>query len=190
MEFTRVRIKCDNPMCGRFFFANKKMYRDQCHKFCKVCKRFHSYKVLVQQVFYKESLMDRVIRVAQDFKAPYVLADALEISPPTLYRWLRHYFKMSFADFRDIYILNRTEGKIMPADPSEYHESIVQLAPIDLRTIDPTRTRVESPEEALRLPPPLPPIPKAIWDVYKPTFTVKRQTRVIPSPPMELEASL
>jgi hypothetical protein len=186
MEFTKVRIRCDNPMCGRFFFANKKMYRDPQYKFCKVCKRFHSYKVLIQQVSYKESLMDRVIRVAQDFRAPYVLADALEISPPTLYRWLRHYFKMSFSDFRDIYILNKTEGKIMPADRSEYHESIVQLVPFDFRAVIPGLVQVEKPDELSKLPAPLPPIPKQIWDRYK---SLRRQQDDFPSHTAELSLS-
>ena len=154
MEFTRVRIKCDNPVCGRFFFANKSMYRDQRYKFCKICKKFHSYKVLVQQVLYKESLMDRVIRVAQDFRAPYVLADALEISPPTLYRWLRHYFMMSFLDFRDIYILGRPQGKIQPVDKLEFHSSIVKLSPFDhISFVEP-----EAPEDMSKLPPHLPPV--------------------------------
>lgn len=136
MEFTRVRIKCDNPLCGRFFFANKSMYRDQQYKFCKICKRHHSYKVLVHQAIYGVGVEDRMISMAQVFKAPYVLADALEISPPTLYRWLRHYFRMSFVDFRDVYVLNKARpGVIRPALIAEFKASIVKLSPFDFRSL-------------------------------------------------------
>lgn len=141
MSFNRIRLRCGNPVCGRIFEASKTTFRDPRYRFCKVCKKFHSYKVLVQQVIYKESVVDRVIRTAQDFRTPYVLADALEISPPTLYRWLRHYFKMSFTNFRQLYILGRWSSWIQPVDFREYGVEYSRLRPFDFRSLGPGHER-------------------------------------------------
>lgn len=119
------------------FVANKGTFRDPRYRFCKVCKRFHSYKVLVQQVIYKESVVDRVIRVAQDFRSPYVLADALEISPPTLYRWLRHYFRMSFGHFRDMYILGRWDSWVQPIHIREHSYEFPRVTPFKYGSLGP-----------------------------------------------------
>jgi len=91
----------------------------------------------VQQVIYKESVVDRVIRVAQDFRSPYVLADALEISPPTLYRWLRHYFKMSFTHFRELYILGRWDNWVQPVDIREFSNCYSRVEPFQWGSLGP-----------------------------------------------------
>jgi len=148
----RIRLRCDNPVCGRMFEAHKSSFRDQRYRFCKVCKKFHSYKVLVQQVIYKESVVTRVIRTAQDFRTPYVLADALEISPPTLYRWLKHYFKMSFSRFADIYIKHNYRAWVQPSNFDEYGIEYVQLKPFDFRSLGPGYAR---PDRGGVLPPKL-----------------------------------
>lgn len=140
----RIRLRCNNPECDRIFEANKAMFRDQRYRFCKVCKKFHSYKVLIQQSIYKESVVDRVIRVAQDFRTPYVLADALEISPPTLYRWLRHYFKMSFTRFKNLYILHKWNTWVQPTDLTEYTSPYAQIMPFDFRCLGPGNERTDA----------------------------------------------
>lgn len=125
----RMRMRCDNPFCSRMFEGNKGKFKDNRYRFCKVCKKFHSYKVLVQQVVYQEPTVDRVIRIARDFRSPYVLADALEISPPTLYRWIRHYFRMSFGHFRMVYIRGKWDAWVHPTDLSEYSLAYFRVAP-------------------------------------------------------------
>jgi len=149
VSFSKIRLKCGNPVCGRTFEANRAAFRDQRYRFCKVCKKHHSYKVLVQQVIYKESVVDRVIRTAQDFRTPYVLADALEISPPTLYRWLRHYFKMSFTHFKGLYILHRWNSWVQPCDFREYSIKYPRIKPFDFRSLGPGNER---PDRGNRLP--------------------------------------
>lgn len=120
------------------------MYRNQQYKFCKICKKFHSYKVLVHQVTYGEPVEDRMIAMAQTFQAPYSLADALEISPPTLYRWLRHYFRMRFMEFREVYILGKVpHGIIKPTAIGENKDDSYRLYPFDFRSLGINRGDVD-----------------------------------------------
>lgn len=70
-----------------------------------------------------------------------MLADALEISPPTLYRWLRHYFKMSFTNFKRLYILGRWQAWVQPVDFREHHLAYAQVKPFDFRSLGPGRER-------------------------------------------------
>jgi len=78
-----------------------------------------------------------MIKTAQDFRTPYVLADALEISPPTLYRWLRHYFKMSFTNFAALYIRHDWKAWVQPCDFSEYAIQYIKPKSFDFRSLGP-----------------------------------------------------
>lgn len=130
----RVRLRCDNSYCNRYFFANKSIYRNEQYKFCKRCKKFHSYKVLVHQVTFNRQIEDYIIELSQVFRTPYALADALVVSPPTLYRWLRHYFRMNFQEFRLAYILKRRESVVRSMSLAEHRKETCLLAPFDFRS--------------------------------------------------------
>jgi len=100
----RYRVKCDGFGCNNYFFADRNYYKDPNYKFCKECKSLHSYQVLVLQSQHQSDIRDLIVEASTIFQSAKGMADYLDISPPTLYSWLRLYFDMDFQSWRRHYI--------------------------------------------------------------------------------------
>jgi len=100
----RYRVKCDNPFCTNFFFADKALFRDPNLKFCRECKEGHSYQALSLQVKHKKPIKQVLIDATKLFHSAVNIADYLGISFPTFYRWLGVYFDMDFQSWKRQYI--------------------------------------------------------------------------------------
>jgi hypothetical protein len=100
----RVRVKCNNPFCSNYFFADKLAYKDVNFKFCKVCKTQHSYQALVLQTQSGLPIKDLILESSRKFDTAIGMSDYLSISIPTLYAWLRAYWNMDFQSWKRTYI--------------------------------------------------------------------------------------
>lgn len=96
----KVRLKCDNPFCNNYFFADKRVFKDINFKFCRECREAHSYPALVIQKQENMRIEEVMKEAALLFRSALRISDYLGISTPTFYAWVRHYFGTDFQSWK------------------------------------------------------------------------------------------
>lgn len=97
---------CDSPGCSDPLLDNGLRRGAQGYAFCEKCKRMHSYRVLLTQVYHGEPIVD-VILAASKFKTASGMADYIGVSFVTIYHWIERYFHCTFQEFRRTYICKK-----------------------------------------------------------------------------------
>jgi len=102
------QLRCKH--CNKSFKENAWVYSDPRYIFCTSCRKAHGRKVLIAQLIYKKPIKDLLKELLRQHRDSAVMADFLDISRPTLYQWIRKFFKddegvgLQFQDFKRKYL--------------------------------------------------------------------------------------
>ena len=100
---------CDSPGCSNPLSDDGFRRGSTGYDFCEECKRLHSYRVLLTQVYHEEPIVD-VLLAASKFKTASGMAAYIGVSFVTIYHWIKRYYNCTFQEFRRTYIC-KNRGK-------------------------------------------------------------------------------
>ena len=110
------RLTCDTPGCIN---SIPNRIKGKKYTFCLQCRQNHTYTTLTVQADHGKSIKEVLLDAAL-FKSADGMAAYIGVTFPTVYKWIKNYFNLSFQEFKRRYICKSTACYVLNIERSTY----------------------------------------------------------------------